>query len=78
MFSPDDPDSDQEFETRQKKGGVTDMAALDREIQSFLKDYGKTTMSLPPMEKESRKRVHLVSRSLIKRPPFHSLRHHPI
>jgi len=37
------------------------MVALDREIQGFLRDHGKTTMSLPPMEKESRKRVHLVS-----------------
>lgn len=38
------------------------MVALDREIQNFLRDHGKTTMSLPPMEKESRKKVHLVSR----------------
>lgn len=61
VFSPDDPDSDQEMTSRAKGGGITDMVALDREIQGFLRDHGKTTMSLPPMEKESRKRVHLVS-----------------
>lgn len=40
------------------RSGITNMVALDEEIQRFLRDHGKTTMSLPPMEKESRKRVH--------------------
>jgi hypothetical protein len=40
------------------RSGITNMVLLDDEIQFFLRDLGKTTMSLPPMEKESRKRVH--------------------
>lgn len=75
VFSPDDPDSDQEMTSRGKGGGgITDMVALDREIQVFLRDHGKTTMSLPPMEKESRKRVHLVSSSFRSLFDFPSLR----
>ncbi len=37
---------------------VTDLSSLNDEIKQFLRDHGKTTMTLPPMEKFSRKRVH--------------------
>jgi hypothetical protein len=31
------------------KEGIVDLHALDAEIQFFLRDLGKTTMSLPPV-----------------------------
>jgi hypothetical protein len=37
---------------------VTNLSTLNEEIIAFLKDVGKTTMSLKPMDKFSRKRVH--------------------
>lgn len=40
-----------------RKGGIVDLRSLDDEIRVFLQDQGKTTMSLPPMDKSSRKKV---------------------
>lgn len=59
-FGFDDSDSDEDMTPRRKKGiqPVTDMGSLHQEIRSFILDLGKTTMTLPPMEKFSRKRVH--------------------
>ncbi|KAJ9094826.1 hypothetical protein QFC20_006804 [Naganishia adeliensis] len=59
-FGFDDSDSDEDMTPRRKKGiqPVTDMGSLNQEIRSFILDLGKTTMTLPPMEKFSRKRVH--------------------
>lgn len=65
----DDDESDEEGEEgsdggwgvkkrkSERKGGVADLRNLDAEIQVFLKDGGKTTMSLPPMDKASRRKV---------------------
>lgn len=59
-FGYDDSDSDEDMGPRRKKGiqPVTDLGSLNQEIRAFLMDLGKTTMTLPPMEKFSRKRVH--------------------
>lgn len=59
-FGFDDSDSDEDMIPRRKKGiqPVTDLGSLNQEIRSFILDLGKTTMTLPPMEKFSRKRVH--------------------
>lgn len=43
---------------KNNRSPITDLLGLDQEIQRFLEDLGKTTMSLPPMEKTSRVRVH--------------------
>jgi hypothetical protein len=59
-FGFEDSDDDEDFTPRRKKGiqPVTDLGSLNQEIRAFLMDLGKTTMTLPPMEKFSRKRVH--------------------
>lgn len=59
-FGFEDSDEDEDMTPRRKKGiqPVTDLGSLNQEIRGFLMDLGKTTMTLPPMEKFSRKRVH--------------------
>lgn len=60
-FGFEDFDSDDEDRTLGRKRGiqpVTDLGSLNQEIRKFIRDSGKTTMTLPPMEKFSRKRVH--------------------
>ncbi|KAJ9125919.1 hypothetical protein QFC24_002704 [Naganishia onofrii] len=60
-FGFDDIDSDNDDMTPGRKKGiqpVTDLGSLNQEIRKFIEDSGKTTMSLPPMEKFSRKKVH--------------------
>lgn len=60
MLSIDSDDSDGWGVDRsaKKRRPVTDIWSLNREIEAFLRDLGKTTMSLPPMDKASRKKVH--------------------
>ncbi|KZT52860.1 hypothetical protein CALCODRAFT_74789 [Calocera cornea HHB12733] len=60
--NPDESDTsetDSEFEAEFED--VTDMFSLERMIRVFLRDLGKTTMTLPAMDKESRRRVHLLA-----------------
>lgn len=58
--SNDDPADDVNFNRggKSNRSGINNMVALDEEIQYFLRDLGKTTMSLPPMDKDSRRRIH--------------------
>jgi len=58
LFDLDADDDDTDFVRKRKFQPVTDLASLNEEIKVFLTDAGKTTMTLPPMEKFSRKRVH--------------------
>jgi hypothetical protein len=58
LFDLDADDDDTDFVRKRKIQPVTDLASLNEEIKMFLTDHGKTTMTLPPMEKFSRKRVH--------------------
>lgn len=53
-------DVDRHGEARRRKGfrPVTDMYSLNDEIRAFIRDRGKTTMTLQPMEKFNRKMVH--------------------
>ncbi|KAJ9102548.1 hypothetical protein QFC21_002949 [Naganishia friedmannii] len=60
-FGFDDVDSEDDDMNPGRKRGiqpVTDLGSLNQEIRKFIRDSGKTTMTLPPMEKFSRKRVH--------------------
>jgi hypothetical protein len=64
MFDIDSDDSDADFGgygNRKKRAGappVTDLQSLNEEIRHFMRDLGKTTMTLPAMDKFSRKKVH--------------------
>ncbi|KAN0065616.1 squalene synthetase-like protein [Thecaphora frezii] len=40
---------------------ATSLAELDEQIKIFLADVGKTTLSLPPMDKRSRAQVHMLA-----------------
>ena len=43
---------------------VVDMITIEQQIRRFVRDIGSgTTMSLPPMEKQSREQVHELARS---------------
>lgn len=37
------------------------LADVDRMIQDFMSDPGRSTLQLPPMEKEARKKVHMLA-----------------
>lgn len=71
MFDIDtDSDDDDEFGGggwgrggggKKRQGGrppVTDLHSLNDEIRLFMRDLGKNAMTLPPMDKVSRKKVH--------------------
>lgn len=57
-------DGEEDWGAKPQRGGkkglnpVTNLKELNEQIRNFLMDEGKTTMSLPPMDKGSRKRVH--------------------
>lgn len=42
-------------------GGVGEMDSLVVRIREFIGDSGRTTMPLPPMEKEGRQRMHMLA-----------------
>ncbi|KAK4687093.1 ferric-chelate reductase, partial [Tremellales sp. Uapishka_1] len=62
-----DVDSDQEVAMPMGKRGrmahlfPQSLEQIDGHIRDFLLDHGKTTYSLPPMDKEGRKKVHMLA-----------------
>jgi len=60
--NPDEPDtSESDSESEPEFEEINDIFALERMIRVFLEDKGMTTMTLPAMDKESRRRVHLLA-----------------
>ncbi|UZJ54551.1 hypothetical protein CBS101457_003871 [Exobasidium rhododendri] len=62
----DDDDDDDEDDVMDSRGGAlshhaTNLSELNVQIQFFLRDQGKTTLSLAPMEKRARAQVHLLA-----------------
>ncbi|KZV93439.1 hypothetical protein EXIGLDRAFT_717163 [Exidia glandulosa HHB12029] len=51
-------------ETLVRAGAVTDFPVIEAEIRGFVRDIGgKASMALPPLDKASRARVHLIAQS---------------
>lgn len=40
---------------------LRDFSSINQQIELFLADYGKTTMSLPPCNKHVRAQIHLLA-----------------
>ena len=61
----DESDDEMAGPSATRRGGMGDkdlhMSSLDESIRGFLDDAGKTTFSLPPMDKEGRMKVHMIA-----------------
>ena len=64
----DDDDDDGPVLSHGRMGRMPDLLpggrglrGIDDGIRSFLEDEGKTTYSVPPMDKEGRKKIHMLA-----------------
>lgn len=57
----DDDDDDEDYSSGPLARHATNLVDLDQQIQLFLRDAGKTTLSLAPMDKRARAQIHLLA-----------------